>query len=406
MSFRTIFFIAKRLLISKQKKTAVSVISWIAILGMLVSTAAMVILLSAFNGIEGMIEGMYTEFDQEIIVTPKSGRKLSESEFSEISKVIQETKGVLAQSFYIQDRVIIRKNKKWSNADLWAVESSFYRMANMNDSMHLINGVQIQKPNEALIGVGLANKLKFRSMDSEPEQVLLYIPRQDRKIRIGKTPFFQTNLSVVGALDYNKEINQLALVLPLDFALDYFDNKISGLLVATDINQRDNVLSKIKLKFGNQFKIQTNLEKNELIFKTSQSEKMIVIIILVFVFVLSLFNLSAALSMTFLEKKENFKTLKALGVSENGLMKTFILLGSLVVFIGVFIGLLLGVTLVLIHKYFELIIVPGSQNPFPADLQIFQLILVCLFFILLGLLASFFTTRFLINQGLKENQVY
>ena len=107
-------------------------------------------------------------------------------------------------------------------------------------------------------------------------------------------------------------------------------------------------------------------------------------------FVLSLFNLSAALSMTFLEKKENFKTLKALGVSENGLMKTFILLGSLVVLIGVFIGLLLGVTLVLIHKHFELIIVPGSQNPFPADLQIFQLILVCLFFILLGFLASFF----------------
>ena len=243
-------------------------------------------------------------------------------------------------------------------------------------------------------------------MNSEPEQVLLYIPRQDRKIRIGKTPFFQTNLSVVGALDYNKEINELALVLPLDFALDYFDNKISGLLVATDINQRDNVLSKLKLKFGNQFKIQTNLEKNELIFKTSQSEKMIVIIILVFVFVLSLFNLSAALSMTFLEKKENFKTLKALGVSENGLMKTFVLLGSLVVLIGVFIGLLLGATLVLIHKYFELIIVPGSQNPFPADLQIFQLILVCLFFILLGFLASFFTTRFLINQGLKENQVY
>ena len=308
MSFRTIFFLAKRLLISKQKKTAVSVISWIAVLGMLVSTAAMVILLSAFNGIEGMIEGMYTEFDQEIIVTPKSGRKLSESEFSEISKRIQETKGVIAQSFYIQDRVILRKNKKWSNADLWAVESSFYRMANMNDSMHLINGVQIQKPNEALIGVGLANKLKFRSMNSEPEQVLLYIPRQDRKIRIGKTPFFQTNLSVVGALDYNKEINELALVLPLDFALDYFDNKISGLLVATDINQRDNVLSKLKLKFGNQFKIQTNLEKNELIFKTSQSEKLILIIILVFVFVLSLFNLSAALSMTFLEKKENFKT--------------------------------------------------------------------------------------------------
>ena len=77
MKLRTVFFIATRLLISRQKKTAVSVISWIAVLGMLVSAAAMVILLSAFNGIEGMIEGLYTEFDQEIIVRPRESKKIN-----------------------------------------------------------------------------------------------------------------------------------------------------------------------------------------------------------------------------------------------------------------------------------------------------------------------------------------
>jgi lipoprotein-releasing system permease protein len=107
----TVFFLAKRFLISRQKKTAVSVISWIAVVGMLVSSAAMVILLSAFNGIEGMIEGMYTEFDQEVSMTPKNGSKISVDSLREILSLTKSIEGVNAQSMFIQERIIVRKEK-------------------------------------------------------------------------------------------------------------------------------------------------------------------------------------------------------------------------------------------------------------------------------------------------------
>ena len=140
MKPRTVFFLAKRFLISRQKKTAVSVISWIAVLGMLVSSAAMVILLSAFNGIEGMIEGMYTAFDQEVTMTPKNGSKISVDSLRKVLSLTKNIEGVNAQSMFIQERIIIRKEKKWANAELWAVEPSFFEMANVNALEHLING--------------------------------------------------------------------------------------------------------------------------------------------------------------------------------------------------------------------------------------------------------------------------
>ena len=166
----TVFFLAKRFLISRQKKTAVSVISWIAVLGMLVSSAAMVILLSAFNGIEGMIEGMYTAFDQEVTMTPKNGSKISADSLRKVLSLTKNIEGVNAQSMFIQERIIIRKEKKWANAELWAVEPSFFEMANVNTPEHLINGNPLTGSGQALMGVGLAISLDYILWICPPKQ--------------------------------------------------------------------------------------------------------------------------------------------------------------------------------------------------------------------------------------------
>ncbi len=401
MKLRTVFFIATRLLISRQKKTAVSVISWIAVLGMLVSAAAMVILLSAFNGIEGMIEGLYTEFDQEIIVRPKESKKIHPDSLKQLVSFSQQLQGVERTSLFIQERIILRKKKKWANAELWAVEPSFNEMAKLYTSEHLINGKATENENQSLIGVGLANKLGLRSMDLTPESAVLYIPRQDRKIRIGKSPFFQQNIAVVGAMDYNKEVNDQILLVSLSFAKGYFNDEVSGLLIQTEINHRSAVNTTLNNKFGKQFTIKTNLEKNELIFKTSKSEKLIVVVILVFVFILSLFNLSASLTMTFLEKKAQLNTMFSLGLSSVDVKRVFIVLGLIIVGFGVFIGLGLGSLLVFLHEQLHLITIPGTLNAFPSKFDVFQVVSLLFLLISLGFVATFITTSFLMKSREK-----
>ena len=401
MKLRTVFFIATRLLISRQKKTAVSVISWIAVLGMLVSAAAMVILLSAFNGIEGMIEGLYTEFDQEIIVRPKESKKIHPDSLKQLVSFSQQLQGVERTSLFIQERIILRKKKKWANAELWAVEPSFNQMAKLYTREHLINGQSTENENQSLIGVGLANKLGLRSMDLTPESAVLYIPRQDRKIRIGKSPFFQQNIAVVGAIDYNKEVNDQVLLVSLNFTKGYFNDEVSGLLIQTEINHRSAVNTILNNKFGKQFMIKTNLEKNELIFKTSKSEKLIVVVILVFVFILSLFNLSASLTMTFLEKKSQLNTMYSLGLSSVDVKRVFIVLGLIIVGFGVFMGLGLGSLLVFLHEQLHLITIPGTLNAFPSKFDVLQVLSLLFLLISLGFVATFITTSFLMKSREK-----
>ena len=401
MKLRTVFFIAIRLLISRQKKTAVSVISWIAVLGMLVSSAAMVILLSAFNGIEGMIEGLYTEFDQEIIVRPRESKKINPDSLKQLVSFSEQLQGVERTSLFIQERIILRKKKKWANAELWAVEPSFNQMAKLYTREHLINGRAAENENQSLIGVGLANKLGLRSMDLTPESAVLYIPRQDRKIRIGKSPFFQQNIAVVGAMDYNKEVNDQILLVSLSFAKGYFNDEVSGLLIQTQINHRSAVNTILNNKFGKQFTIKTNLEKNELIFKTSKSEKLIVVVILVFVFILSLFNLSASLTMTFLEKKAQLNTMYSLGLSSIDVKRVFIMLGLIIVGFGVFMGLGLGSLLVFLHEQLHLITIPGTLNAFPSKFDVLQVLSLLFLLISLGFVATFITTSFLMKSREK-----
>ena len=403
MKLSTALFIAKRFLISRQKKTALSVISWISIIGMVVSSAAMIILLSAFNGIELLIDGMYTEFDQEIIINPKFNNKADAVEFEAILKKLKKIPEVGSSSFYIQERVILRKKKKWSNAELWAVQSDFLSMANICKSQHLYNGKCMKGELGSMIGIGLANKLGLKSMQSEPEQVILYIPRQDRKIRIGKNPFFQEIINVDGAIDYNQEINDQVLLVDLDFALGYFDNKVSGLLVSTNKSSREFIKNKLNQTFGKKFNIQTNLEKNELVFKTSRSEKLIVVVILIFVFVLSLFNLTASLTMTFLEKKPHFKTLISVGISTKGLKTIFVALGAMVVFLGVGIGVIVGTLIVGLQQYFELLKIPGNLKVFPTHFDFPQIGLVSLLLLALGFVVSWLTTSYLIQSTIKGN---
>jgi lipoprotein-releasing system permease protein len=401
VKLRTVFFIATRLLISRQKKTAVSVISWIAVLGMLVSAAAMVILLSAFNGIEGMIEGLYTEFDQEIIVRPRESKKINPDSLRQLINFSEQLQGVERTSLFIQERIILRKKKKWANAELWAVEPSFNQMAKLYTREHLINGKAVENENQSLIGVGLANKLGLRSMDLTPESAVLYIPRQDRKIRIGKSPFFQQNIAVVGAMDYNKEVNDQILLVSLSFAKGYFNDEVSGLLIQTQINHRSAVNTILNNKFGKQFTIKTNLEKNELIFKTSKSEKLIVVVILVFVFILSLFNLSASLTMTFLEKKSQLNTMYSLGLSSVDVKRVFIVLGLIIVGFGVFMGLGLGSLLVFLHEQLHLITIPGTLNAFPSKFDVFQVLSLLFLLFSLGFVATFITTSFLMKSREK-----
>jgi lipoprotein-releasing system permease protein len=131
----------------------------------------------------------------------------------------------------------------------------------------------------------------------------------------------------------------------------------------------DEVKQKIQDLIGPTFKVQSRYEKNELIFKTSKSEKIIVICILVFVFILAAFNLIASLTMLFVEKKKNIITLVSMGLTRKNIFSIFFFEGLLLSLIGLVIGLILGYSIALAQLFGSLIVLPGTMEAFPIDLK-------------------------------------
>ena len=204
-----------------------------------------------------------------------------------------------------------------------------------------------------------------------------------------------------GAIEYNKELNDQVLLVPLSYATGFFSNEVSGVLMSTAETKRNSIKKTLVEKFGGQFSIKTNLEKNALIFKTSKSEKLIVVIILIFVFILSLFNLSASLTMTYLEKKAEFTTMFSLGMSSLDLSRIFLVLGAMIVSLGVFIGLSAGSLLVFLHEQLHLIKIPGTTNVFPSNYDGLQITSLLFLLIILGFTATAVTTSFLMKTNRK-----
>ena len=180
-----------------------------------------------------------------------------------------------------------------------------------------------------------------------------------------------------------------------------YENDITAVYVATKTNaDLEKVKEEIQLKLGSDFDVKTHLEKNELIYKTSKSEKLIVIAILVFVFILAAFNLVASLTMLYIEKKKNIVTMQSFGANESFIFRIFFYEGLLIAFKGIIYGILIGVAVCLLQLYGELLVLPNTNNqPFPIELSLVDGLFVLTLVSILSVLASYFPVKYLVYKN-------
>lgn len=396
------FFIARRYLSSK-KKSVVHWITRISVVGIAVITAALIILLAAFNGIESMVEKLYTEFDPTIIIR-SSQRKTFEQNTLAIKK-IKKLPFVENSSKAIEEIVVLRNQKKWVNAKVIGVEESFLKMAKVPE--HIVDGYPTFKEHGVpmgLIGATLLEKLGgYIPTTTGYEDILCYFPRREAKVSATSSPFLTHQLHIAGRINYNNEVNAENLIIPLSLAnsmLEYEDDITAfyvNLKTGTDL---ENAKEKLQQLVGNTFEVKTHLEKNELIYKTSKSEKLIVIAILVFIFILAAFNLVASLTMLYIEKKKNILTLQSLGANERFIFNIFFYEGLLIAFRGVIIGAIFGTIVCLVQYYGNVLILPNSGGQtFPIRFTLSDGLLVLFIVCTLSILSSYLPVKYLVYKN-------
>lgn len=352
-----------------------------------------------------MIDRLYSEYDTDITIRPAEGKTFNEGRIN--YEELKNLDGVQQFCRAVEEVVILKHEKKWVSASMIGVDPEFLQMIHIGE--HMVDGHPMLSAGQdryALIGASLLDKLGgYIPSTVGHESLVCYVPKRKLKISLGKNPFKTEVIKVSGRINYNREVNEQSFIVPLDLSqkLLEYENQISAIYISCKPDaDRDDVKLLIQEKLGSDFVVKTNHEKNELVYKTSKSEKLIVLIILLFIFVLAAFNLVASLTMLFVEKLDNQKTMISFGAHRNLLFRIFFFEGLLIAGKGIVFGALLGYVICFVQIYFSLVTMPNSAGePFPINVTLSDGALILGLVSILSVLFSYFPVKYLIRKNIS-----
>ncbi|MCB0402450.1 MAG: ABC transporter permease [Flavobacteriales bacterium] len=398
------FYIAKRYLVSKKSHNVINIISWISVLGITIGTAALIIVLSAFNGLQTLVEELYASFDPDIKITLVEGKTFESARFP--ADEIQALPGVKYYNEAIEEVALIKYDDKQTVTAIKGVKPVFFQMTGM-DSL-LIEGqfdVSKAESNYLLLGWGIADKLAFYISGDAAYQFSVIVPKRGTKKGLAPDSEFNRKMAYAeGIFSVNPDFDTKYVVSSLEFVQGLL--KHEGQLSSVELGLSedadwDEVKAQLQAIVGDRFKVQTRYELNELIFKTNKTEKWITFLILSFILVIASFNIIGSLTMLIIDKKEDVWTLRTMGASQKMIRKLFFTEGMLINFLGAIIGMSLGALICWMQLQFSLLKLEGGVvEAYPVELQLIDFVYVGIIVTIIGLLASWYPVRVLTKKHL------
>lgn len=364
------FYIARRYLFSKKSHNAINIISMICVCGVVVATIALVCALSVYNGFNDLVAGMFSSFDPELKITPRTG-KVFDPTTSNMQK-IKELPDIAFFSETLQDNALIRYHDRQDVAVVKGVDDAYQHLT-MIDSA-LIDGnftLQDEVANYALLGVGLSSKLGARPGFASPLE--LYVPKRDEKVNLSNpsSSFSMEYAYTSGVFMINQQVyDEGYMIVPLLLAreLFHYDKEVSAIeLKLTEKADLSSVKKQIKSILGDEFIIRDRFEQQEASFKMMQIEKWMTFLILCFILAIALFNVVGSLSMLMIEKQDDVRTLRNMGASDSLIRRIFLFEGWMISGFGALIGIVIGLVLCLLQQSFGLIKLGQTAGAFIID---------------------------------------
>ncbi|MEC8968600.1 MAG: FtsX-like permease family protein [Bacteroidota bacterium] len=398
-------FIAKRYLLSKNSKSIINVISLISIVGVFVSSCAMVIVLSGFNGLENLVEKIYNQHESDLTISPIKGKTFYDSD--SIIQKLTTIEQIGFTSKIIEEVAMIKHGEKWTTAIMKGAERSYSKITNLDSSIIDGNGDFYSTfVSGSIIGVGIQNQLQVSCDDRFDNTITVYGLLRNKKLSTqNKNVFNPKRISVRGVFNITPEFDNNYFIVSLDFARDLLDytNELSAIEIGLKKEANLELVKKqIERLVGVDFQVKTKFEKNELLFKTNAAEKWMVFMILLFIFILSTFNIIASLTMLMFDKKRDISTLIALGATKKLIQSIFFKEGLYINLIGGMSGIILGAFICMAQYHFKLIQLENSIIDYwPVEVEATDLFYVLLVLLGIGIIASYLPTSFILRKHFK-----
>ena len=400
-------YIAKRYLFSKKKKAFIHILSRLTILVLTTSAAAMVIILSGFNGMEGVMRGLFYSFDSELKMVPKQGKTFVLD--STFIKKVESIDGIETYSSIIEENALMLYKDQQMVVRIKGVDKHYKKMTGV-DSLIATGTFDLYRGKQAVavVGQGVQYRLGF-SLSDYFNPLQLWYPQRKGKIKGNLDPtasFTKMQIAPEGVFAIEKQFDEKYVFLPIDFAasLTNYGNERSFLEVQSNATiTTDQLKTKLLSTFGKDFHIFNRDEQHPSLMKALRIERLFLYFAIAIVFAIASLNIYFLTTMIAIEKKKDIGILKSMGASKRLIQGIFTNVGFLVGLLSGGLGMLIGITFVILQMNFGWIKYNAETaitDAIPMELSLFDLLLVATLILVISLSFSFFPARK--AAGIKE----
>jgi lipoprotein-releasing system permease protein len=367
------------------------------VLASTIGTAAFVLVLSVFNGFEGLVVSLYSSFYPDLRIESVEGKTFLAD--STTLHQLSTVEGVEAMSLVLEENALLAFDGQQHVATVKGVESHYGRVTGIDTCMWYPNEFLTERGGVpyAVVGYGVNESLGIGANYDDPFHVLaVYMPRRSRGVSIMPgQDFRKKDLMVWGKFAIQDEFDQRYVFMPLSFVQDllqYGSHEVSGIEINVQPGMTKRVRQAAESLFGTGFRIQSQFEQNALLFKVMRVENLVVYLIFVFILVIVAFNMIGSLSMTVIEKKRDIGILKAMGGTSRMVRRIFLLEGALQAGVSICLGFALALGLGYVQMKENLVKLSGGGTfvveGYPVSFKLADFILVALIVLGISLLAS------------------
>ena len=364
-------YIARRYFFSRKRRTVVNVISWISLVGIAVSTAALVVVLSVYNGIGEVTQGLFNSFDAPLVVQPAKGKTLHASQ-SDLD-ALRGVEGVAAVAQVVQENAWMTYRHNEAIVALRGVDGVYHRVTGLDtllyEGTYRLADTMLTAADEEgvadtavlhylLMGAEVYYNLGVRDVSNVP--VAVHIPKRGAALGLTMQEAFNTGYALPGGNFYiQQDIDNRYVVTDIAFVrslMDYAPDECTQLCLGiTPDAKPERVKERVRALLGDGYRVMDRFEQQPIYYKVFRSERLGIYLILALIVLISTLNLVASLSLLMMDKRHDAATLRAMGMEGRAVRRIFRIEGLMISGLGVLAGLLLGFIVCFVQQRFGII---------------------------------------------------
>lgn len=375
--------IARRYFFSRKQRTVINIISWISLVGIAVSTTALIVVLSVYNGIGNLTQSLFNSFDPPLLVEPAQGKTFHTSDipFDRLAQM----DGVSAVSQLVEEHAWVTYHQNQAIVSLRGVDESYPQVTGLDTLLYQgTYGLKTQYVDHAadtiqslyflLLGAEVYYNLGIREASNTP--IAVHIPKRGVAMGMTMDQVLNTGYAVPGGNFYiQQDIDNRYVVSHIDFVrqlMDYAPDECTALAIALDPKAKaSRVKQQVRDLLGDGFTVKDRFEQQPVYYKVYRSERLGIYLILALIVLIATLNLVASLSLLVLDKQHDIATLRSLGMQRSDIRRTFRIEGFMIAAFGVVVGLAVGFVVCFLQQHFGIVKMGDNfvVSAFPVDMH-------------------------------------